>query len=41
MKYAAIADWADEKEYTVTVMCAQLEVCRQGYEAYAKLSLKK
>jgi transposase InsO family protein len=31
VKYAAIADWAEEKEYTVTFMCAQLGVCRQGY----------
>ncbi len=31
MKYAAIADWADEKEYSVTFMCDQLEVTRQGY----------
>ena len=31
MKYAAIADWADEKEYTISFMCDQLGVCRQGY----------
>ena len=31
MKYAAIADWADEKEYPVTFMCEQLGVVRQGY----------
>ncbi|MGB8995888.1 MAG: IS3 family transposase [Pseudonocardiaceae bacterium] len=31
MKYAAIADWADEKEYPVTFMCDQLGVARQGY----------
>ena len=31
MKYAAIADWADEKEYSVTFMCDQLGVARQGY----------
>jgi putative transposase len=31
VKYAAIADWAEEKEYSVTVMCDQLGVARQGY----------
>lgn len=31
MKCAAIADWAKEKEYTISFMCAQLGVCRQGY----------
>ena len=31
MKYAAIADWAPEGEFTVTFMCAQLGVARQGY----------
>ena len=31
MKYAAIADWATDKQYPVTFMCAQLGVCRQGY----------
>ena len=31
MKYAAIADWAEEKEYSVTFMCEQLGVVRQGY----------
>lgn len=31
MKYAAIADWADEGKYPVTFMCAQLGVARQGY----------
>ena len=31
MKYAAIADWAEEKEYSITFMCDQLGVCRQGY----------
>ena len=31
MKYAAIADWAADKEYSVTFMCAQLGVVRQGY----------
>ena len=31
MKYAAIADWAADKEYSVTFMCAQLGVARQGY----------
>ena len=31
MKYAAIADWATDKQYPVSFMCAQLSVCRQGY----------
>ena len=31
MKYASIADWAADKEYSVTFMCAQLGVVRQGY----------
>ena len=31
MKYAAIADWAAEKQYSVTFMCDQLGVARQGY----------
>jgi putative transposase len=31
VKYAAIADWADEKQYSVTFMCEQLGVVRQGY----------
>jgi hypothetical protein len=31
VKYAAIADWAKEKEYSVTFMCDQLGVARQGY----------
>ena len=31
MKYAAIADWAADKEYSVTFMCAQLGLARQGY----------
>jgi transposase InsO family protein len=31
VKYAAIADWADEKEYSVTFMCDQLGVARQGH----------
>jgi HTH-like domain len=31
VKYAAIADWADEKQYSVTFMCDQLGVTRQGY----------
>jgi putative transposase len=30
VKYAAIADWAEEKEYSVTFMCEQLGVVRQG-----------
>jgi hypothetical protein len=31
VKYAAIADWAGNKQYPVTFMCAQLGVARQGY----------
>ena len=31
MTYAAIADWAAEKQYSVTFMCDQLGVVRQGY----------
>jgi hypothetical protein len=31
VKYAAIADWAQEKEYSITFMCDQLGVARQGY----------
>jgi transposase InsO family protein len=31
VKYAAIADWAQDKQYSVTFMCDQLRVCRQGY----------
>ena len=31
MKYAAIADWATDKQFSVTFMCAQLGVARQGY----------
>ena len=31
MKYAAIADWAPDKQYSVTFMCDQLGVVRQGY----------
>jgi len=31
VKYAAIASWADEKQFPVTFMCAQLGLARQGY----------
>ena len=31
MKYAAIADLAAEKPYSVTFMCLQLDVARSGY----------
>jgi len=31
VKYAAIADWATAKQYSVTFMCTQLGVVRQGY----------
>jgi putative transposase len=32
--FAAIADWADSKEYPVTFMCAELDVSRSGYYAW-------
>jgi transposase InsO family protein len=31
VKYAAIADWAADKQFSVTFMCARLGVVRQGY----------
>jgi hypothetical protein len=31
VKYAAIAGWATDKQYSITFMCAQLGVVRQGY----------
>lgn len=31
VKCAAIADWAQENEYPVTFMCAELGMCRQGF----------
>lgn len=31
MKFAAIADWADSKEYPVNFMCRELGVSRSGY----------
>jgi hypothetical protein len=31
VKYAAIADWAAEKQFPVTFMCTQLGVVRPGY----------
>jgi len=31
VRYAAIADWAADKEYSITFMCDQLGVTRQGY----------
>ncbi len=34
MKYAAIADWAADKEFPVTFMCDQLKVVRQGYHRW-------
>jgi hypothetical protein len=30
VKYAAIADWAADKQFSVTFMCARLGVVRQG-----------
>ena len=38
MKYAAIVDWAGDKQYPVTFMCAQLGATRQGYYAHAVFS---
>ena len=34
MIFAAIADWADSKEYPVEFMCAELEVSVSGYYAW-------
>ncbi len=34
MKFAAIADWADQDDYPVAFMCEQLEVSRSGYYAW-------
>lgn len=34
MKFAAIADWADQDEFDVSFMCEQLEVSRSGYYAW-------
>ena len=34
MKFAAIADWADQDEYPVAFMCAELGVSRSGYYAW-------
>ena len=34
MKFAAIADWADTKEFPVAFMCEQLQVSRSGYYAW-------
>ena len=34
MKFAAIADWADQDEYPVAFMCEQLVVSRSGYYAW-------
>lgn len=34
MKFAAIADWADRKEFPVLFMCRQLGVSRSGYYAW-------
>jgi hypothetical protein len=31
VKYAAIANWAAQKQFTVTFMCAQFGLARQGY----------
>jgi HTH-like domain len=36
VKFAAIADRTDSKEYTVTFMCQQLGVARSGYYAWRK-----
>lgn len=34
MKFAAIADWADSREFPVSFMCEQLQVSRSGYYAW-------
>ncbi len=34
MKFAAIADWADQDQYPVAFMCQQLGVSRSGYYAW-------
>jgi len=34
VKYAAIASWADNKEFPVTFMCDQPGVARQGYSRW-------
>ncbi len=34
MKFAAIADWADQDDYPVAFMCEQLAVSRSGYYAW-------
>jgi putative transposase len=31
VKYAAIADWANDDEYAISFMCVQLQVSRSGY----------
>lgn len=36
MKFAAIADWADQNEYPVEFMCQELEVSRSGYYKWRK-----
>lgn len=34
MKFAAIANWADQELFTVAYMCDQLGVSRSGYYAW-------
>ena len=34
MTYAAVADWAEAKEFPVTFMCDQLGALRQGYHRW-------
>jgi transposase InsO family protein len=36
VKFAAIADWADQNEYPVEFMCQELEVSRSGYYKWRK-----
>jgi putative transposase len=36
VKFAAIADWADEGTYPVSLMCAELGVSRSGYYAWLR-----
>jgi hypothetical protein len=39
VKYAAIADWAGAKQYSVTFMCDQLGVVHQGYYRWRSAGL--
>jgi putative transposase len=41
VKFAAIAEWADNGTYPVTFMCEQLEVSRSGYYAWRNAAPSK